>query len=281
MTISVLLLTLNEESNLGRCLQALSWSDDIVVLDSFSGDGTVDLARSLGARVYSRAFDGFAGQRNYALDHIDFKHEWILHLDADEVVTEGLRDEMFRAIDTGLFDAYRVPSKMMFCGRWLRYSGMYPTYQVRLGRKGRLRFRQFGHGQREDIADDHVGTLSEPYLHYSFSKGLAEWFEKHNRYSSDEAQELVGLLSAGRGADLAGIFSSDPTRRRRALKEVSARFPFRPTLRFLYMYIFRFGFLDGRAGLAYCRLMALYEYMIVLKARELRQRPERARGRRQ
>ena len=281
MTISVLLLTLNEESNLERCLDALRWSDDIVVLDSCSEDGTVDLARRLGARVYERAFDGFANQRNYALDHIEFRHEWILHLDADEVVTEGLQREMFRAIDSGRFDAYRIPSKMMFYGQWLRYSGMYPTYQVRLGRKGRFRFRQVGHGQREDIADDRVGTLSEPYLHHSFSKGLAEWFEKHNRYSSDEAQEVVGLLSTGRGADLAGILSSDPTRRRRALKEVSAHLPFRPTLRFLYMYIFRFGFLDGRAGLAYCRLMALYEYMIVLKARELEQRSVRARGRRQ
>jgi glycosyltransferase involved in cell wall biosynthesis len=270
VTISVLVLTLNEEANLAACLSALSSSDDIVVLDSFSTDQTTELAKRLGARVIQRKFDSFAGQRNYALDTVNFKYDWILHIDADEVVTAALQREMFEAIQSERLDAYRIPSKTMFFVRWLRFSGMYPTYQVRLGRKGRFRFKQVGHGQREDIAPDRVGTLKEPYLHYSFSKGLAEWFEKHNRYSTDEAQEAVRQLSGSGGLDWAGLLSSDPTRRRRAVKQLSIRLPFRPALRFLYMYVFRLGFLDGRAGLAYCRLLAIYEYMIVMKMREIR-----------
>ncbi len=96
MSISVLLLTLNEAANLPACLAAVAWSDDLVVLDSFSQDDTFAVAHRLGARVYQRAFDSFAGQRNHALDHIDFKHDWILHLDADEIVTPALRAEMRR-----------------------------------------------------------------------------------------------------------------------------------------------------------------------------------------
>lgn len=269
MNISVLVLTLNESANLSACLSALSWSDDIVVLDSFSTDRTIDLARSLGARVVQRNFDSFAGQRNFALDSVEFKNEWILHIDADEVVTEALRHELLDAAKSARFDAYRIPSKTMFFGRWLRFSGMYPTYQVRLGRKEHFRFKQVGHGQREDISPDRIGTLHEPYLHYSFSKGLAEWFEKHNRYSTDEAREAIRQLNAVDGIDWGGLLSSDPTRRRRAIKQLSIRLPLRPTLRFLYMYLFRLGFLDGRPGLIYCRLLAIYEYMIVLKMREI------------
>lgn len=277
MNVSILLLTLNEEDNLPACLEAVAWSDDIVVVDSYSRDQTVAVAKRLGARVYERTFDNFAGQRNYALDNIDFKHDWILHLDADEIVTPELRAEMLRAIESGGFAAYRVPSKTMFFGRWLRYAGLYPVYQVRLGHRERLRFKQVGHTQREDLAPDRVGTLSEPYLHYSFSKGLTEWLEKHNRYSSDEARETVQFLSRHQGIDWRGLLSRDRPRHRRALKEFSHRLPFRPFLRFVYMYLIGRGFLDGRAGLTYCRLLAIYEYLIVLKTRELLhgQRPPR------
>lgn len=270
MTISVLVLTYNEERNISSCLSAVAWCDDVVVLDSYSQDETVKKAESLGARVLQRRFDSFAHQRNFALDNVEFKNEWILHIDADEVVTSALREELCSAITSERFDAFRVPSKTMFFGRWLRFSGMYPTYQVRIGRKGRFRFKQVGHGQREDISPDRIGTLREPYFHYSFSKGLPEWFQKHNRYSTDEAYEAVRQLNAADGIDWGGLLSSDVTRRRRTIKQLSIRLPFRPTLRFLYMYLFRLGFLDGRPGLIYCRLLAIYEYMIVLKMKEFR-----------
>ena len=272
MNISVLLLTLNEEANLPACLAAVAWSDDIVVLDSYSRDDTVAVAQRLGARVYQRAFDSFAGQRNHALDAIAFKNEWILHLDADEIITPELHAEMLRAVRDGRYDAYRIPSKMMFFGQWLRYSGLYPSYQVRFGHRERFRFKQVGHGQREDLAPERVGTLTQPYLHYSFSKGLTEWFDKHNRYATDEARETVKRLEANSGIDWTGLVSEDQTRRRRALKELSFHLPCRPALRFFYMYLLRLGFMDGVPGYHYCRLLAIYEYLIVLKMKEIRQR---------
>ena len=266
---SVLVLTLNEEANLPACLKAVAWSDDVVVLDSFSQDGTVEIAKQMGARVYQRVFDDFAGQRNFALNEISFKHDWVLHLDADEIVTPALRAEIERAVASERFDAWRVAPKMMFMGRWLRHSGLYPTYQVRLGHRERFRFKQVGHGQRGDLPPERVGTLKESYLHYSFSKGLTDWFDRHNRYASAEAREALSVLHSQAGLDWRGLWSKDLTRRQWALKMISIRLPFRPLLRFVYMYVLRRGFLDGRAGWTYCTMLSVYEYMIVLKTREL------------
>lgn len=270
MSISFLILTYNEEKNLPSCLEAIAWCDDIVVMDSFSTDGTVEIAKKFGASVYQRQFDNFAGQRNFALANFKFNYDWVFHLDADEIITDGLKLEMEREVENAKVDAFRVPSKMMMSGKWLRFSGMYPTYQVRLGRVGVLRFKQVGHGQREDVDADRVGTLKVPYLHYSFSKGFEDWFTKHNLYSTQEAVEGLKILGE-KSIDWGGLLSiGGPTRRRRALKELSVRLPFRPLLRFLYIYILRCGFLDGKAGLTYCLIMAIYEYMIVLKMKELR-----------
>jgi glycosyltransferase involved in cell wall biosynthesis len=271
MKISVLIITHNEASNILSCIQSLDWADDIIVLDSYSDDNTLSIAQNLGARVYQRKFDNFAAQRNYALDNLKFKHDWVLHLDADEIVTPKLCDEMSRAVKIkNNYDAYQVPSKTMLFGKWLKYSGMYPVYQVRLGHKNRLRFKQVGHGQREDLSSNRIGTLKEPYLHYSFSKGFTHWLEKHNHYSTNEALEFIKLKSRFTIIDWINIFSINRTRRRRAFNKFSYLFPFRPIQRFVYMYFFRLGFLDGYSGLTYCRLLAIYEYMIELKIRELK-----------
>jgi glycosyltransferase involved in cell wall biosynthesis len=239
-----------------------------VVLDSFSADKTVEFAKSAGARVLQREFDSFAGQRNFALENIEFKYDWVLHLDADEVITPELRDEIAETISNPQFVAYRIASRLMLNDRWLRFSGMYPVYQVRLGRKDSLHFEQIGHGQRETLGYEQIGTLKNNYLHYGFSKGMADWIERHNRYSSDEAQDTYASRPAEKRA-ITGLFSLDTTERRRVLKRLSGRLPFRPLARFLYMYLLKLGFLDGRAGWTYCRLMAMYEYWIVLKQREL------------
>ncbi|MGB3541861.1 glycosyltransferase family 2 protein [Rubrivirga sp.] len=264
-------MTYNEEENLPRCLASVSWADDVVVVDSFSTDRTVEIAKASGACVVQRAFDTFAGQRNFGIDHGGIRHEWVLHLDADEVVPPALRDELVDVSrDANAKPAYRVASKMMFQGRWLKHAGMFPAYQVRFGRRDRLRFVQVGHGQREDLPAIDVGTLQHALDHYSFSKGLGAWFAKHNTYSSDEAAESI--RRGAEDVELRGLVHADPVVRRRALKSLSARMPLRPTLRFMYMYVVRRGFLDGGPGFAYCRLLATYEAMIVAKERELRLR---------
>jgi glycosyltransferase involved in cell wall biosynthesis len=267
MKVSVLILTYNEAKNLPRCLAALSWCDDILVVDSGSTDDTVAIARAAGARVLTRPFDNFANQRNFGLAAGEFQHEWVLHLDADEVVTPAFRARLERLEYSDGIDAYLVPSKLMLHEHWLRYAGMYPTYQVRLGHRDRLRFKQVGHGQREDLPPERVGTFEEPYLHYNFSQGLGAWLRKHLKYAEDEARALVASRN-GQQRSLSQLFSGDATSRRRALKEISNHLPLalRPVARFFYVLIWRRGFLDGSYGILYALMLSVYEGMIAVMA---------------
>lgn len=272
--ISVVILTLNEAANLPRCLTSVAWSDDVVVLDSGSTDATVEVAQALGARVLVRGFDSFAGQRNFAMEQAGFRHPWVLHLDADEVVTPALRDELLAIASAAdaRFPVYRLASKIIFMGRWLKHAGMYPAYQVRFGRGEALRFIDHGHGQREVQPPDQVGTLHQPLEHYNFSKGVNDWFARHLRYAEREARLM--LVEREQPLRLGQLFGRDATLRRRALKRLAARLPMRPWLRFFYAGILRGGFLDGVAGLRYARMLAIYQQFIDLNLQELRA-PER------
>ena len=269
--ISILILTLNEEENLPKCLASVGWCDDIVVLDSFSTDRTVEIARNAGARVIQRRFDNWAAHQNWALENIRFHHPWLYYSDADEIVTPELRDELNiiagNARETNV--AYRLRYKNFFMGRWIRHCGIYPAWILRFFRPEKVRWERLVNPT--PVVDGTEGRLESHFEHYSFSKGLNAWFEKHNSYSWQEARESLKALSAG-DFQWGGLVSRHPAHRRRALKELAFRLPCRPLLRFLYMYCWGRGFLDGRAGLAYCRLLTIYEYMIVLKMRELRRR---------
>ena len=266
--ISVVILTFNEAGNLPRCLESIRWCDDVLVMDSGSTDDTTAIARAAGARVLTRPFDTFANQRNHAMEQGALRHPWVLHLDADEVVSPELRDEL-QALAAGSSagqPVYRVPSKLIFMGRWLRYSGMYPAYQVRFGRREQLRFIDHGHGQRESVSPDQVGTVSAPFDHYNFSKGINDWFARHLRYARAEAEQaLAERREPLHWDDLLGL---DPTVRRRAQKRLANRLPFRPALRFVYAYVVRRGFLDGRAGFRYARMLGIYQYFIDLNMLE-------------
>lgn len=268
MSFSILILTLNEEVNLEQCLESVRWCDDVVILDSLSSDKTEEIARSNRVNFHQRKFDNFAGQRNYALTNLEFRYEWVFHLDADERFTDALRADCEAKIAEAAHDGYYVASKMMFMGRWLKHAASYPAYQMRLLRRGRLDFIQYGHGQRESDPS-RTGYLQEALLHYSFNKGLDDWCARHDRYSSDEAK--LNLSSARTPTAFSELFSSDSILRRRALKQLSMRLPFRPLLKFLFLYVLKGGFLDGRPGFVYCVLQSFYEYMIVLKSKELRE----------
>ena len=260
MNLSVLILTLNEEVNIAACLDSVAWCDDVVVLDSGSTDRTLEIVRTRGARILQRSFDDFASQRNYGIENGAFIHDWIFHLDADERIPYALRDELVRRLPQTDKDAFRVASKLMFRGQWLKHAGMFPVYQVRLGRRHALQFMQVGHGQREMLPPEHVGTLEEPLIHDAFAKGLEPWRLRHERYAQEEAEAAVAHLHSGR-VPWSGILSRDHVERRRAAKQISWHLPGRPVLRFLYMYLLRGGLLDGAPGWRYCRLLAEYERM--------------------
>ncbi|MFN7020539.1 MAG: glycosyltransferase family 2 protein [Phycisphaerales bacterium] len=266
--VSVVILAFNEQVNIEDCLRSCAWCDDVHVLDSGSTDRTVELARAMGAKVHYNKFKSFGDQRNWAIDNIPCRHPWHFHLDADERFTPELVEEMFRLLgpDGNASDkaAYLCPSRMMLLGRWLKYSGGYPSYQVRLFRYGKCRYKDFGHGQREDPQGE-VGTLEQPYTHYNFSKGVLEWFYKHNDYSDREAGEAVAVIKAGGRPRIGQLFRRDATARRRAWKNLSYFLRGRAVIRFFYNYVLRGGVLDGMAGLHYCAMISVYEYWTELK----------------
>jgi glycosyltransferase involved in cell wall biosynthesis len=265
--VSVVILTLNEEINLQACLDSCKWCDDVVVLDSGSTDGTAKIAAAGGVPVYTHPFQSFGQQRNWAIDNIPSKHEWVFHLDADERFTPELVAEMHRVLAANPTEAgFFIANQMMLMGSWLRYSSGYPAYQMRLFHKQRMRFIDVGHGQRE-APGTRIGTLTQPYVHLNFSKGLDDWFARHNRYSKLEANEILKMLAEP--VALGDAFKGGPARRR-ALKRLAARLPFRAPLRFWTTLLIQRGILDGRAGIQYAKMLAIYEGMVALKVQERR-----------
>jgi glycosyltransferase involved in cell wall biosynthesis len=279
LPVSVLILTRNEERDLPGCLESVRWSDDVHIYDSFSTDGTEAIAKGFGAhwaqRNYDTALGAFGGDesehRNWGLRTLKFRYPWVFILDADERVSESLRQAIASAVaQPAGHVAYQVRRCDIFLGRWLKHAQTTPYY-VRLVRPEHL------HYERKinpvTVVDGPVGTLQGALNHYPFSKGIAQWIARHNDYSSAEAQELLsvqretGQRSLGR-ALWHTMRAPDGITRRRLLKQVFYRLPGRPAIRFLYLYVGRRGFLDGRAGFTYSVLQAIYEYFIVIKARE-------------
>jgi glycosyltransferase involved in cell wall biosynthesis len=268
--VSVLILTLNEEANLPGCLASVAWSDDVVVLDSGSSDRTIDLARAAGARVYRRRFDDWSSHQNWALTTIAFRNPWVFNIDADERMPPDLAREACRvaALAGPGMAGYYCGRSNLFLGRPIPRA-MPPVPVMRLLRPGRVGFRRRVHPV--PVLDGTAGYLRGRLLHDNTSRGLGDWIDRHNRYAALEAAEMLDLPDGRAWFQLAAavLAGRDPAHRRTALKALSGRLPARPLAKFLYLYMLRGGFLDGRAGLAYCLLQAFYELMIVLKAEEI------------
>jgi glycosyltransferase involved in cell wall biosynthesis len=180
-SISVLILTLNEETNLGQCIDSCAWSDDIVVFDSFSTDRTCEIAAGKSVRLLQRRFDNYAAQRNAALAEVPFKNPWVLMVDADERTPDDLVHEMLDAVAAADSDIalFRMRRKDYFLGRWLRRSSGYPSWFGRLVRLGRVRVERAVN--EEYIADGKIVHLRSHLHHYPINKGIAHWYERHNR----------------------------------------------------------------------------------------------------
>jgi glycosyltransferase involved in cell wall biosynthesis len=243
--ISVLILTRNEDRNLPICLSSVKWCDDIHVLDSMSTDNTVAIATTAGANVTQREFDNWSSHQNWALQNLPFRHPWVFYLDADELATPELRDAMLQAVAApGNTVAFRIERRDYFRGTWLKHVQASPFY-LRLFRPGKMRYERLVNPI--SIPDGPIGQLTGYIDHFPFSKGIGDWIARHNQYSELEAKEILA------------------SRR----KKTSVRLYARPLARFFALYVIKRGFLDGRAGLTYATLQAVYEYMLVLKIREL------------
>lgn len=260
LPVSIIILTYNEENEIADCIEgAKAISDDIHVLDSFSTDQTIEIAKKHGALIHQNHFTGFGDQRNWAIDHIPTQSPWQLHLDADERPTKEFIEELTRTLQGDSPHAgFWIPNRLMLGDRWLRYSSGYPVYQVRLLHRERLRFSNAGHGQKEET-NGILGYFQAPYLHHGFSKGLQHWFEKHAKYAAQEACHAL-KDSQSFWSDIMDL-GKDSILRRRALKRLSYRIPCRAWLRWCEILFLRRGILDGKAGLIYANMLYTYENM--------------------
>lgn len=269
-SVSVMIFTLNEEIHLPSCLDALDWCDDIIVVDSFSSDRTEAICRERGARFFQNRFKGFGSQRNWALDNAQPRHSWILILDADERVTPELGRELkaIAEVDPAGVGAYRVRRRFYMWGRWLRYSSLYPTWVVRFIHRDRVRYIDRGHAETQEV-DGEIRDLAHDLIDENL-KGIDEWFERQNRYSRKDAEfELDREMD---GIRMSELFFGDPLKRRAALKRLAWRMPARELVYFLYSYVWRRGFLDGRDGLMFCRMRAMYQAELAVKKYDMRRR---------
>jgi glycosyltransferase involved in cell wall biosynthesis len=243
-TLTVVILTMNEERNISECIASARSADEIIVVDSGSTDRTRELAAGAGARVVQRPMTDFAEQRNYANGLVN--SDWMLHLDADERATPELMREITEVSASGTADAYWVPTLTFIFGKAVRHGGWYPQWHTRLQRRGRATWTKSVH--ESVVVNGPVGRLREPIVHYSHTD-ISAFLQKLDRYTTIEA----------------GSASGTPL-------NLAVRAVFEPGPYFIYKYVVQRGFLDGWRGLAMALLMAFYRCVGYLKALELRHR---------
>lgn len=280
--VSVLIPALNEELNLPACLESVARADEVFVVDSQSSDRSVEISQEYGANVVQFNFNGrWPKKKNWSLENLPFRNEWVLIVDCDERITPELWDEIETNIKDDNYNGYYLNRKVFFLGKWIRYGGKYPDWNLRLFRHQVGRYENLNTEDIPNTGDNevhehvilqgNVGYLKEDMLHIDF-RDIYHWLQRHNRYSNWEARVYYNLLtrqddSGTIGANLFG----DAVQRKRFLKKIWIRLPFKPLLRFVLFYFIRLGFLDGHAGYTYARLLSQYEYQIGVKLYELRQ----------
>jgi len=283
--ISVIVPVKNEAENLRRCLPALGWADEVFVIDSQSQDETARVAEEHGASVVQFHFNGtYPKKKNWALDNVPFRNEWVLIVDADEVVVPELAEEIARRTAADEADGFYLNMKYFFLGRRIKHCGYAEAWNLRLfkHRLGRYERMPVAPGVRtgDNEAHEHVllnggraVRLRHELDHHAYPS-IAVWVEKHNRYAVWEAAMFARFLREPIPASIG------PGKRfKRLLKKVYLRLPMRPVVRFVYAYGFRLGFLDGRPGLVFCALLAIYDFLAWANVYEARVKAGDAQGR--
>ena len=265
MPVSVIILTFNSAATLPQTIAAAKLvSDDIHVVDSFSTDGTVELARAAGAAVVQHAFERYDLQRNWAIETLPLKHGWELHLDADERPTPELATEINRVMadpPEGI-DGYMVPRLIHFLNAPIRHGGMYPNWHLRLFRRGKGRCERRLYDQHFLLpGGGRVERLTQPMID-DMRMSLEEWTRRHLRWA--EAQAAMAVEGGGEG-EIPGRWAGSPIERKRALRRFYGRVPalLRPFLFFFYRYVLRLGFLDGVPGLIFFVLQTFWFHFFV------------------
>ena len=272
-TVAIVILTYNEEANIAHALSnVVDWADEVFVLDSMSTDGTVSLAQQYECHVAEHPFEDYSKQRNYALDTLPIRSEWVFFLDADERLSDQLKKEITSLVATSpIENGFHVKGRFIWMGRWIRH-GYYPTWFLRLFRRGKGRCENRAVNEHLSVAGA-AGYLVNDLIHED-RRGIGDWIAKHNRYASLEALELTRTEQERRSNELAPrLMGSQAERKRWIRRHVWNKLPplVRPVAYFCFRYVLRLGFLDGIPGLTFHFLQALwYPILIDIKYLELR-----------
>lgn len=240
--ISAVVICNDEEKNIEECLKSLQWCNEIIVVDSFSSDNTVDLAKKFTDKIFQNEWKGFADQRKFALTKIS--NEWIFSLDADERCTNELADEINRSLSQNdQASGYLIPRKSFFLKKWIRHCGWSPDFQLRLFKKNSVHVRERLVHEGYEVKGE-VRKLQKPILHYTVNS-ISEFINKINLYSTLSAIEK---------------------------KDVSIGYAyllFKPSLEFIKKFIFQKGFMDGISGLMVCYFHMITKMLTYMKIREI------------
>lgn len=262
MKPSIVILTFNSELSIADTLESVApFSDDIHIVDSFSSDRTLEIARSFGAHITQHPFENYGAQRNWAIGSLQLKYPWQLHLDADERLTPQLREEIAALPDNPRVNGYFLPRMITYLGRYIRHGGMYPTWHLRLFRSGygQCEARKYdqhfylNEGETARLKGDMIDDMRMP---------LAEWTLRHNRWSDAEVEELSSRETNGR---IEARADGNPVERKRYLRRLYNDTPLfvRPFVLFFYRYFLRLGFLDGVEGFIFYVLQTFWFRFLV------------------
>jgi glycosyltransferase involved in cell wall biosynthesis len=266
LPVSVLIAVRNEAENIAACLRSLAWADEVVVVDSHSSDGTVEICGRQGVRVVQFDYDGgWPKKRNWALRTLPWRNEWVLILDADERVSAELAEEIRQAIERPGFDGYYLRWKFVFLGRWMKHCWSH-GWMLRLFRRGRGEYEDLGmRGEGGWDAEVHENVVVqgrcgrlESLLDHRSETSLEEWKRKQRQFAEWNARRRR-MQKAESLPPVAFLFSGDPVQRRKWLKAGFLRLPAKPWLLFVWLYVVKLGFLDGPEGYRFCRLRAWHE----------------------
>ncbi|MBI4159830.1 glycosyltransferase family 2 protein [Candidatus Wolfebacteria bacterium] len=262
LPITAIILTYNEEINLPHCLESIKdWVSEILVVDSGSADRTREIAKKYGAKIYERQFKNQADQFNWAVDNVKIKTDWILRLDADERMTEKLWAELAGTLtrtNAGEVTGFYMKRRVYFMGRWIKHGGYYPTWFLRLVRKGAARYEERSVDEHMVLLRGRAQKLEHDFVDEN-KKDLSWWTKKQNNYSTREAGERLKQVSSIK------YQVSGQAGRKRKLKSLYLILPLfgRAFGYFIYRYIFRFGFLDGREGLIFHFLQGCWHQFLI------------------
>ncbi|MHA1753211.1 MAG: glycosyltransferase family 2 protein [Candidatus Helarchaeota archaeon] len=239
--LSVVIITKNEERNIKQCLESVKWADEIIVVDAESVDRTVEIAKQYTDKVFIKPWSGFGPQKNWGISKA--KYNWIFIIDADERVTPELKEEILAAIDnSNNVCAFQIPRKNYFLGKWFKYKGEYPNYQLRLFKKGKAWYNDVQIHENL-IVKGKIGYLKEPLLHFPINS-IEDYFIRFNQYTT-----------------LAAI---EKNKRRKSRVRIWDLI-FRPMATFIKMYIIKQGFRHGKSGFIFSILDSFFTYVKYLK----------------